>query len=76
MISQEILMRVEVVVVLGGGLHFVKNAGLLTLLLRLWRAHKKESIMTALRKTQQAAERVRCRYLAPNQWTEAADPCC
>jgi hypothetical protein len=35
----------------------------LTLLLRLWSAHKKEPSMTALRKTQQAAEKVRCRYL-------------
>jgi hypothetical protein len=35
----------------------------LTLLLRLWSAHKKGPIMTALQKTQQAAERVRCRYL-------------
>jgi hypothetical protein len=35
----------------------------LTLLLRLWNAHKKWSIMTALRKTQQAAERDRCSYL-------------
>jgi hypothetical protein len=35
----------------------------LTLLLRLWCAHKKGPIMTALRKTQQAVERVRCRYL-------------
>ena len=33
----------------------------LTLLLRLWSAHKKGSIMTALWKTQQAAERVRFR---------------
>ena len=29
----------------------------------LWRAHKTGLIMTALQKTQQAAERVRCRYL-------------
>ena len=28
-----------------------------------------------LQKTQQALERVRSRYCAPNQWTEAADPC-
>jgi hypothetical protein len=28
--------------------------------------------MTILQKTQQAAERVRCRYLTPSQWTEAA----
>jgi hypothetical protein len=37
----------------------------LTLLLRLWSAHKKGPSMTALQKTQQAAERVRCRYLHP-----------
>ena len=37
----------------------------LTLLLRLWSAHKKGSIMTALWKTQQAAERGRCSYLHP-----------
>jgi hypothetical protein len=34
-------------------------------LLRLWSAHKNGSIMTALWKTQQAAERVRCIYLHP-----------
>lgn len=37
----------------------------LTLLLRLWSVHKKGSIITALWKTQQAAERVRSRYLRP-----------
>ena len=37
----------------------------LTLLLRLWSAHKKGFIMTALQKIQQAAERVRCIYLHP-----------
>jgi hypothetical protein len=37
----------------------------LTLLLRLWSTLKRESIMTALWKTQQASERVRCRYLHP-----------
>ena len=37
----------------------------LTLLLRIWSAHKKGPNMTALRKTQQATERVRCRYLHP-----------
>jgi hypothetical protein len=37
----------------------------LTLLLRLWNAHKKGPSMKVLRKTQQAAERVRCRYLHP-----------
>jgi hypothetical protein len=35
----------------------------LTLLLRLRSAHKKGIIMTALQKTQQAAEKVRGRYL-------------
>jgi hypothetical protein len=37
----------------------------LTLLLRLWSTHTKGSIIIALQKTQQAAERVRCRYLHP-----------
>jgi hypothetical protein len=37
----------------------------LTLLLRLWNGHKKGSIMTTLQGSQQAAERVRCRYLNP-----------
>jgi hypothetical protein len=37
----------------------------LKLLLRLWSAHKNGPSMTVLRKTQQAAERVRCRYLHP-----------
>jgi hypothetical protein len=41
-----------------------KSQGLI-LLLRLWSADKKGSIMTALQKTQEAAERVRCRYLYP-----------
>ena len=33
--------------------------------LRLWNTHKKGPSMTAPRKTHQAAERVRCRYLHP-----------
>jgi hypothetical protein len=37
----------------------------LTLLLRLWSTHEKGPIMNDLRKTQQAAERVRGRYLHP-----------
>ena len=37
----------------------------LTLLLRLWCANKKGPNMIALQKTQQAAERIRCRYLHP-----------
>jgi hypothetical protein len=32
---------------------------------RLWKSHKKEHIMTPLQKIQQAAERVRGRYLHP-----------
>jgi hypothetical protein len=35
------------------------------ILLLLWGTHKKGPIMTTLWKTQQAAERVRCRYLHP-----------
>ena len=38
----------------------------LTLLLTLWSTQKRDLNMTALRKTQQAAERVRYRYLHPN----------
>ena len=37
----------------------------LTPLLRLWGDHKKGPSITVLTKTQQAAERVRCRYLYP-----------
>ena len=37
----------------------------LTLLLRLWNAHTKGPIISAHQKTQQAAEKVRCRYLHP-----------
>ena len=46
----------------------------LTLVLNLWSAHKKESIMTALQKTQQAAERVRCRYLHPTNGQKLLSP--
>ena len=38
----------------------------LTLLLRLWCAYKKGPSMTSLWKTPKTAERVRCRYLYPN----------
>ena len=47
----------------GSGSRGIGGGQGLTLLLRPWSAHKKGSIMTALRKTQQAAERVRCSYL-------------
>jgi hypothetical protein len=46
----------------------------LTLLLRLWSAHKKEPIMTALQKTQWAAERVKCRYLHPSNGQKLLNP--
>jgi hypothetical protein len=46
----------------------------LTLFLQLWSAHKKEPIMTALQKTQQAAERVTCRYLYPTNGQKQLTP--
>ena len=46
----------------------------LTLLLRLWCTHKKGPIMTALWKTQQEAERVRCRYLHPTSGQKLLTP--
>jgi hypothetical protein len=46
----------------------------LTLLLRLWSTHKKGPSMTALWKTQQAAERVRCKYLHPTNGQKLLTP--
>jgi hypothetical protein len=46
----------------------------LTILLRLWSTHKKESVMTDLQKTQQATERVICRYLYPNSGQKQLTP--
>ena len=46
----------------------------LTLLLRLWSAHKKGPSMTTPWKTQQAAERVRCRYLYPTNGQKHLTP--
>jgi hypothetical protein len=46
----------------------------LTLLLRLWSTRKRGPIMTALPKTQQAAERVRCRYLHPTNEQKQLTP--
>jgi hypothetical protein len=46
----------------------------LILLLRLQSAHKKGPIMTALWKTQQAAERVRYRYLHPTNGQKQLTP--
>jgi hypothetical protein len=45
------------------GIQFKGRSQGLTLLLRLWSAHKKGPIMIALQKTQKAADRIRCRYL-------------
>jgi hypothetical protein len=46
----------------------------LTVLLRLWITHKKGYFMTALWKTQQVAERVRCRYLHPTYGQKQLTP--
>jgi len=46
----------------------------LTLLLRLWHAHKEGPIMTDLQKTQQATERVKCRYLDPSNGQKLLTP--
>ena len=46
----------------------------LTLLLRLWSAHKKGPSMAALCKTYQAAERVRCRQLQPTNGQKQLTP--
>jgi hypothetical protein len=43
-------------------IHLKGMLQVMTLFLRLWSAHKKGPIMTALRKTKQADERIRCRY--------------
>jgi hypothetical protein len=45
-----------------------------TLLLRLWSSHKKGPIMTAPGKTQQTAERFRCRYLHPTNGQKQLTP--
>jgi hypothetical protein len=39
-----------------------------------WRTHKKESIMTALHKSQQAAEIIRCRDLYPTNGEKHLTP--
>ena len=46
----------------------------LTLLLRLWSAHKKGPSMITLQKTQWAVERVRCRYLHPTNGQKLLTP--
>ena len=54
--------------------HKGRRSQSLTLLLRLWSAHKKGPSMIALLKTQQAAERVRCRYLYPTNGQKQLAP--
>jgi hypothetical protein len=46
----------------------------ITLYLNLWSTHKKGNIMTALQKNQQAAEKVRCRYLHPTNGQKLLAP--
>jgi hypothetical protein len=46
----------------------------LTLLLMLWCAYRQKPIMTALWEAQQAAERVRCRYLQPTNGQKPGTP--
>jgi hypothetical protein len=46
----------------------------LTLLLWLRSTHKKGSIMTSIQETQQAAERVRCRFLHPTNGQKQLTP--
>ena len=46
----------------------------LTLLLSLWSTHKKGPIIIVLLKTQQAAERVRCKYLYPTNGQRLLNP--
>jgi hypothetical protein len=50
-----------------------KSQGL-TLLRRLWSVHRKGIFMTALQKTQQADERVGCRYLHPTNGQKQLTP--
>jgi hypothetical protein len=47
----------------------------LTLLLRLWSAHKKGPIMTAPPKDPTSSWKSQMQIVVPNQWTEAADTC-
>jgi hypothetical protein len=42
----------------------------LTLLMGLWRGHKKGCTMTVLQKTKETAERARCMYLHPTHMVE------
>ena len=56
------------------GIQLKGMSQVMTLLLRLWSAYKKGPIMTALQKTQQAAERVRCSYLNPTNGQKQVTP--
>jgi hypothetical protein len=75
------LPKATKLVCVGGGVDSLCSLGWLeihyvglTLLLRLWSTHKKGPIMTTLQKTQQAAERVRCRYLHPMRGQKQLTP--
>jgi hypothetical protein len=57
-----------------GGIQLMGRFQGLTLLLRLWGAHKREPNMTALKKTKRAAESVRCRYLNPTNGKKLLTP--
>ena len=50
-----------------------KSQGMI-ILLRLWSTHKKGPSMTAPQKTQQAADRIRCRYLHPTNGQKQLTP--
>jgi hypothetical protein len=56
------------------GIQLMGRSQGLTILLRVWSAHKKRTIMTTLQKNHQAAERVRCRYLHPNNRQKLLTP--
>jgi hypothetical protein len=53
------------------GSHTIKGV---SLSLRLWSTHKKGPVMTTFWKTQQAAERVRGRYLHPTNGQKLLTP--
>jgi hypothetical protein len=56
------------------GIQLKGRSQIVTLLLTLWSAHKKGSIITALQKTQQATERVRSKYLDPTNFQKHLIP--
>jgi hypothetical protein len=63
------------------GIHLKGRSQGLTLLLRLWNAHKKGSIMASPTsppptKNPTNSWKSQLQLFAPKQWTEAANPCC